>query len=47
MLLYIYIYTIDSIYVYTLYHGVWTIAMVTFDVLREIYAPNLPVDREI
>ena len=30
-----------------LYHGAWAIAMVTFDVLREIYAHNLPVDREI
>ena len=33
-------------YIY-LYHGAWAIAMVTFDVPREIYAHNLPVDREI
>ena len=30
-----------------LYHSAWAIAMVTFDVLREIYAHNMPVDREI
>ena len=43
-ILYIYIYIYLFIY---LYHGAWAIAMVTFDVLREIYAHNLPVDREI
>ena len=34
-------------YKYDLYHGVWVIAMVTFDVPQEIYAHNMPVDREI
>ena len=28
-----------------LYHGAWAIAMVTFDVPREIYTHNMPVDR--
>ena len=33
-----------------LHHGAWAIDMVTFDVKRgggEIYAHNMPVDREI
>ena len=30
-----------------LYHGAWAIAIVTFDVPREIYAHKMPVDREI
>ena len=30
-----------------LYHGAWAITMVTFDVPQEIYAHNMPVEREI
>ena len=33
----------NIIYIY----GAWAIALVTFDVLREIYAYNMPIDREI
>ena len=36
----IYIY----IYIYILYHGVWAITIVTFDVPRELYAHNLLAD---